>query len=180
MNKQVGFNLSSTIISCGIKCHVGSKVEVFSTVSLPDLRKAKNARQQATNSMIWSWLYGSLFNESLLPLVAMCGVIGSRTSDDFGFVRFSPFMASCSFKAFDRGSPRPAVICMWRIADKYDLTEEWHNLWASSATNKTNCRSVAGRGVKFKHSQNCKYCFWAEVYDILELLARLLSTNSDL
>ena len=108
----------------------------------------------------------------------MSGVIGSRTSDDFGFMRFSPFMASCSFKAFDRGSPRPAVICMWRIADKYDLTEEWHNLWASSATNKTNCRSVAGRGVKFKRSQNCMYCFWAEVYNLLELLATLLSTNS--
>ena len=46
-------------------------------------------------------------------------------------------MASRSFKAFDRGSPRLVVICMWRIADKYDLTEERHSLWASSAMNKT-------------------------------------------
>ena len=54
IRSRVGFSQSLILISRGIRCHVGSKIELDGTVNSPDLMKAKNPSQQAAHSKMLS------------------------------------------------------------------------------------------------------------------------------
>ena len=116
-NKHFGFTLSSTMMSSGVKCHIGSNWFAAGTVNSPERKKAKKARQQAAHSMMLLNSYGLLFKE---PLIAfnMYGVIGSLVSFALGFLLFNPFNANCNLNELANGSGQPAAMCMCRTADK--------------------------------------------------------------
>ena len=65
MNRYVDSVMLSTIISWGVKYHDESNAVIVGTVSSPDLRNAKKARQQAAPTALYilSWLYGSLLRD---------------------------------------------------------------------------------------------------------------------
>ena len=130
-------------MSFGVRCQLGLKLCPVGTVISPDLKKAKKPRQQAAHSMMLLKLWGDWLSTAC-TLRSMYGVTGSREFFELGLVLLNPFSASCSLSALDTGSPKPCDICMWRIADRYDLTELGLSRCDRSATQSISICSCVG------------------------------------
>ena len=126
-------------------CHFGSTMTPDGKVNSPDLKKAKNPRQQAAHNMMLSRFLGSQSNVVLI-LLRMYGVIGRRVSLALDLALFKPLKAKCSHKAAAKGSPKPCDTCQCRTPVRYDRIElgaRWSN---SRAVNRINTVSSAGSG----------------------------------
>lgn len=103
----------------------------------------KKTKQHAAHTSSWSYWPPWRFNERPIVFKIM-GVIGSLESPVLGRLLLNPLSARSSLIAPFPGSGNPCARCIWRMAERYDLTVPWQTRWDNSATYNSSSCSPAG------------------------------------
>ena len=156
----------------------GSRVTSLVAISAPDeslaeratnspaRRNPKNPTQHAAHSRWLSYVMGGVLQVAC-SMASIWGVTVRRWRGDrvVARERCRPFSMydRCGNVDMSEGSGRPAEICIWWIAARYDLTDPgWSPASARWATNRQTFRSIKGRGSSLAALQKSKNLFLPE------------------